>query len=855
MSIYDDLLPNYGGNATEDEDKKKYGIYSDLVVPKKPSQVAAEEQKKKPLATRIKNFLFNKQEGLPSKIKNAFTGSPKEENVDEERVVEERGNDFLNLIQQAKLDTESRIKDLETRVKRLNKYPSPRVGLGQSSSLDFIMNKDLYQKQSLAIEEAKKAYERDTGLKAEDSILYKELTEKNKEQLKAAEKDNPNVQLSMEKDALEMYDKFLENSVSDRGFINSLLQEVKDPINLVPFVKDVAELGEAISKYRVIKKYERGEELDPNQMALLNKMRSETLKTYIKKGIGDQAGTVVAQMPKYAMEFLITGGLYSLGRAGAMSVLGKVGASALEKEALKAGGKEAVKFTMKEQVTRLMASLIGSAIQTTGFVPTIANKTAEYMLPEYDLVTSPEAELTLRKLDEGDGFVKALTKAGLVTYVELATERSGVLLEDGASFMKKAIIGKYMAKMGIRDAKTFSKIAEKIGWNGIIGEVFEEELAESIQAPIEGRNYKPALLTPEGTERLWVETLGIGAFGGIGNVIGVLTNPKTGKVLDGVKQKGDIIDISDLPAELKKETEAQVKKVDLTEKAILEKAGKWKDGSLKEKFDKALWNKRTDEVREMLPEVPQDYKESFKDRIEALGLKVEGTKRTETAKKKSVVEQISTIKMAKIPPKPLLPKDKMPVGTGEITPSRFAERLQEQLLDDDPARYEFEGGTGKYNVLNLENDAKKAVKYLQENPREAVAVGLGLMDAPAGQTTNAIAIATGLKAKEEGNFKLYAEIMNTTSLRSTRLGQEIVSLRGHFNQDSAENFVKQVIEARMDKLGSKLVSAVESLSRKISYKAAVNKKIDTEVQRVKSKISAEQTKVRLAQDIIDALRC
>lgn len=62
MGIYDDLIP-------ENEKKKKkvtetsYGIYSDL-VPKKPSQVASEEVKKKPsvfekIKTGVSTFVSN----------------------------------------------------------------------------------------------------------------------------------------------------------------------------------------------------------------------------------------------------------------------------------------------------------------------------------------------------------------------------------------------------------------------------------------------------------------------------------------------------------------------------------------------------------------------------------------------------------------------------------------------------------------------------------------------------------------------------------------------------------------------------------------------------------------------------
>lgn len=195
---------------------------------------------------------------------------------------------------------------------------------------------------------------------------------------------------------------------------------------------------------------------------------------------------------------------------------------------------------------------------------------------------------------------------------------------------------------------------------------------------------------------------------------------------------------------------------------------------------------------------------------------------------------------------------KKPSKLGE---SRFQERIKEQLLDTDPARYELDEKSGKYNKLNLEKDAKKAVSYLEQNPEEAVAVSLGLKEAPEGQTANAIGIVTALKAKDEKNYKLYADIINSVSLRSTKLGQEIVSLRGHFNNESPENYARRIIDAKMNRLAPTLVSMVEKAGRKWTNKEVITREIDKKTKALKEKIKKEQKKISLAQDIIDSLRC
>ena len=204
-------------------------------------------------------------------------------------------------------------------------------------------------------------------------------------------------------------------------------------------------------------------------------------------------------------------------------------------------------------------------------------------------------------------------------------------------------------------------------------------------------------------------------------------------------------------------------------------------------------------------------------------------------------------------------KPDQPVGQGRKKQSKFAKRVSEQLLASNPEGYEFDETTSTYNTLNLEEDARKATEFLENNPAEAIAVSLGTIKPPAGQTANGIAIATILKARQENNFQLYAELLSSTSLRNTRLGQEIVSLRGHFNNDSPENYVKRLIKQKYKTLGNRLISKSEragrALGKRPNYEQAVVERIDAEKAELKKELRKRKRKVSLAQDIIDAMRC
>ena len=198
----------------------------------------------------------------------------------------------------------------------------------------------------------------------------------------------------------------------------------------------------------------------------------------------------------------------------------------------------------------------------------------------------------------------------------------------------------------------------------------------------------------------------------------------------------------------------------------------------------------------------------------------------------------------------------VPVGEGKQRNSRLQERIQEQLLEVDQGKYEFDEKTGKYNRLSLEDDAGKALDFLTENPQDALKVAYGMRSAPQGQTANAISLAVAFKAREEGNFTVYTDVINRLTLRATRMGQEIVSLRGQFNQNTPENFVRQVLARRLANLGNSVVTEAKELVGKMNLaREKAITKIDEQTKRINKVITRERTKMQLAQNIIEALKC
>lgn len=199
------------------------------------------------------------------------------------------------------------------------------------------------------------------------------------------------------------------------------------------------------------------------------------------------------------------------------------------------------------------------------------------------------------------------------------------------------------------------------------------------------------------------------------------------------------------------------------------------------------------------------------------------------------------------------PAQQKPVGTGEKRKSRAYKRVRD-LLEADAQLSNVD-----YNALNLEQDAQNAIDYIARDQDSAMQVALGLKQPPRGQTETAISIALADKLRMEGDHVTASKLEASRSLRQTRRGQEIVSERGRFNDDSPYRYVQELVNRRLYELGGKVSKAKETVSRnnKGVKQDAVNQ-IDTEAQAIKEILLKKQSKmekIRQAQKIIDDLKC
>jgi len=263
-------------------------------------------------------------------------------------------------------------------------------------------------------------------------------------------------------------------------------------------------------------------------------------------------------------------------------------------------------------------------------------------------------------------------------------------------------------------------------------------------------------------------------------------------------------------------------------------------------------NKKITTAEEMADALRKTWEQSAKAPIEGISKVGEiAQKRIDELKAK----QGKTTEKEEVAKKPEekkteIPKEQ-PKGEGRIKESRFFNRVKEQLGVD------YENENRKYNELSLDDQAEKVVQLIKDDPEKAVQIAQGVIDPPSGMTQNAVALGLAEVAYAKNDMQTVADLWSDTSLRSTRLGQEIVSLRGAFNADSPLNAVKKIMSLRMEQVIKKYDAVIKQL--KISPEATMAQKYDALVkdQKTKAKKQLTETERRLAsaQEIINKLKC
>lgn len=287
---------------------------------------------------------------------------------------------------------------------------------------------------------------------------------------------------------------FLDETVNKGTADGNFREGIKEGWS-IPFVTSIDNTIELIDFYKASQKSNSGKPLSDYEQSLMEKASAEEIENILDpKGIGYTVSRIFAEAPAFIVEYATTKGI-TTGVSKSIQAL-----PVMEKIATKA-----------PIISKLVGFLGGTTVTTaTGFLPRVVESTMTFSTDNREFVFSEEGDILMRELDTDqdleDAFVQNLPKGFADTWLEVASESAG----EGVQYAKKGIMAKFFAKHADEGVDATATLAKELGWNGIVGEVFEEEIIAPPQAALRDEEYKAPLVTKEGNVRLLTE---FAAFG------------------------------------------------------------------------------------------------------------------------------------------------------------------------------------------------------------------------------------------------------------------------------------------------------------------------------------------------------
>jgi N12 class adenine-specific DNA methylase/GGDEF domain-containing protein len=259
-----------------------------------------------------------------------------------------------------------------------------------------------------------------------------------------------------------------------------LAKEMVSPegIKRVPFIGSVIEGMELYDVYRAAKRIDEGKGT-PYDETILDEWEGKEVERQARgETFAYKVGNLISYLPGFASEFMVTGGAFKGGKEVAEQVITR----ALGKLAKNKVGQIAAKT---------VGAAVGSAAQTALMPHRIAESALQRMVPKITVEKNAKGEIENIVKDKGDEFEVALARALPDMYIEVASERTGGLIPGLASMasklpyasrikaLKTAMMSQWFKLNPTKDwGDLLSKLRSGTGWNGVIGEIFEERVGE-----------------------------------------------------------------------------------------------------------------------------------------------------------------------------------------------------------------------------------------------------------------------------------------------------------------------------------------------------------------------------------------
>ena len=253
------------------------------------------------------------------------------------------------------------------------------------------------------------------------------------------------------------------SNLPDKDWFDRMEEFRKNPVQIVPYVGDIPKIAQLVELGATAKELESGREVSQEKLLALKEYVEKSQET---TSTGYKIADVVFGLIPFGLELLITKGVYSATKKAV--VVG--GEQALKRLATKTGAK-VLEGKLAKFGLQAAGAVVGGTAQT---IPAGATRIAASTL---------EKQLTATLTGDEESVWRSLVKATGEQWVETVSERSGGALKpltDAAkgAMIKRGLLAAFLKANPGKNAADINKIIGQMGYNGILGEMFEERIAD-----------------------------------------------------------------------------------------------------------------------------------------------------------------------------------------------------------------------------------------------------------------------------------------------------------------------------------------------------------------------------------------
>jgi len=258
------------------------------------------------------------------------------------------------------------------------------------------------------------------------------------------------------------------------NWFNKVQDLYKEPHQLVPFLAAGVEIFQLSDLLLSANRLRKGEETEED----LRKLEEYIEKESQDRTFGYKVLDVISMLPSFAGELYLTAGFATAGRLATVK-----GAKEGLKYLMTKTGKELLEKRLAEKglTRRVTAEIVGRTVQTpvAGATRIWANTVRKQL----------NSTLTVEDIEDKESLHRSLTKAFGEQWVETLSEFSGGIL---TGIVQKTATSRLVSNQLIKvslfaafkkvnpgtKAETLRSVINKVGYHGVVGEMFEERVGE-----------------------------------------------------------------------------------------------------------------------------------------------------------------------------------------------------------------------------------------------------------------------------------------------------------------------------------------------------------------------------------------